>query len=292
MAEFVISEEGHVGPGWDPLVSIPRTLVLAATFALVAIAVLTVGPALAENTAPEVVLETPEEGARLAMAVVVSGTATDAEGFNTSSRVEMRWNTWEWFTLPSNPGGDGRLLHFGETVDLAWHAPGEHTLLVRAYDGELFSQEVNITVTVRDLPDLVVLPSDVVLDPEDAEAGEEAHVRVRVCNQGGEDVATVEVVLREGDRELARETLDGVPAAGSAEASFELELEEGNLTLLVTVNAIGQVLEKSQANNFAEVTFEIPGSDTDDMSLRQLFLLIAIVAIFLLLVFSAMARSR
>jgi hypothetical protein len=266
------------------------TLLTMAPLVLLALALLCLTPALAENTPPEVDLDTPQEGALLGVTATVSGKATDGEGFNVSSLVEARWNDWEWFTLPSNPGGDGRLLHFGETVDLSWHAPGEHRLIVRAYDGELWSEEVNITVTVRDLPDLVVLPSDITIDPEDAVAGDDAEVVVRVQNQGGEDVSDVRVVLRRGDVELARETIEEVPAQGSSEVRFEFELEEGNLTLSVTVNALGQLMERSQTNNNAERTFVIE-ADTGEMSVQQLFLLIAIVVVFFLLVFGALGRK-
>jgi hypothetical protein len=238
----------------------------------------------AENTPPQVTIETPSDGAELGMAVVVSGTATDTEGFNTSSLVEMRWDDWEWFTLPSNPGGGGTLLSYGEQVNLLWHAPGEHELTVRAFDGELYSEEVTIDVTLRDLPDLVILPSDILIDPPDGKDGDDAEVVVVVRNQGGEKVSDVEVVLRKGDKEIDRVTISKLPASGSRTLRFPIELREGNLTLRASANAMGAIQEKSQANNFAEVSFRIEEEERVATKIQQLTLAVAVAAIFLLLV--------
>ena len=234
------------------------------------------------NTPPEVVLDTPSEGARLSATVLVTGTATDTEGFNVSSLVEMRWNDWEWFAIASTPAGGGIALYFGESVDLSWHAPGEHNLSVRAFDGELYSEEVNLSVTVRDLPDIVILPTGIRMDPMDAGAGDDADIIITVENQGGEDVPAVEVVLRSGDREVGRKTIGLLPAGGSVDVSFSMELEVGNLTVLATANAKGQVQERSAVNNDAERTFTIEDVDGDSGN-WHLLLAIIVETVFLLL---------
>ncbi len=135
---------------------------------LLLLAALVIGmTATGENTPPTVEINTPGEGAVLGLTVTVSGNATDAEGFNIFSYVEARWNDWEWFNLPATPANVNRSIIFGEMVNLDWHTPGEHVLQVRAFDGELFSGVAQVTVTVRDLADIVVLPSDITLDPEE-----------------------------------------------------------------------------------------------------------------------------
>ena len=259
-----------------------------------AITLLACGALANGNTPPEVVLDSPSGGARLSATVLVTGTATDAEGFNISSYVEMRWNTWEWFAIASTPASGGLALYFGESVDLSWHTPGSHYLTVRAFDGELYSPEVNISVTVRDLPDLVILPSGIRLDPADAGAGDEASIVVTVENQGGEDVPDVEVVLRSGDREVGREVVDLVPKRDLVTVTFPLDLREGNVTFLATAHAKGQVQERSIINNGAEQTFTIPEVGDDRVPWQMMAILILVVMLLLLVGFgwSSGAKTR
>jgi hypothetical protein len=234
-----------------------------------------------ENTPPEITLETPQEEALLGLTVTVSGTATDAEGFNISSYVEMRWNTWEWFPLPSNPAQNGTALYFGETIDLQWHSPGEHYLQVRAFDGELYSEEINITVVRRDLADLVIMPQDITIDPEDPVPGDEVEVTVKVQNQGGEQVEDVTVVLYEGSIEVDRKVIKLLKAKSTRRVQFDMEVDEGNLSLRASAIPEGQVQEPSMDNNFAERTFHISGEDGTEMGVEQAILFFVIMAIFL-----------
>jgi hypothetical protein len=235
------------------------------------------------NTPPEVVLDTPSDGARLSATVLVTGTASDAEGFNVSSLVEMRWNDWEWFAIASTPAGGGLALYFGESVDLSWHSPGEHSLCIRAYDGDLHSEVVNLSVTVRDLPDIVILPNGIRLDPVDAGAGDEADIVVTVENKGGEDVPDVEVVLRSNDREVGRNVIVLLPAGGSVDVTFSMGLEVGNMTVLATANAKGQVQERSAVNNDAEQTFAIMETDRDVGNWHVLVAIVVVIVFLLLL---------
>ncbi len=213
-----------------------------------------------ENTAPAVTLLTPGDGSALAHAVTVSGRATDAEGFNIDSYVEARWNDWEWFHLPITAADGNRSMVFGEVVNLDFHAPGEHTLQVRAFDGELWSEVATVAVTVRDLGDLVVLPTDITM--EDAGATRDANVEFHVVvrNQGGEDVHQVEVALYVDGVEVDDTVID-VVAAGSAETVvFERELVGGmSYDVRVTVSAQLPVEERSLVNNEASRRFDVPG---------------------------------
>ena len=216
---------------------------------------LLITPANAENTPPSVEVTTPTEGSVLGLAVTVSGKATDAEGFNIDSYVEARWNDWEWFRLPNTPADGNRSIVFGEMVNLDWHSPGEHTLQVRAFDGELYSGVEEVTVTVRDLPDLVVLPEDIAMEPVDVREGEKANISVVVRNQGGEAVSDVEVVLHLNGELVDSLVLDVVPARSQATPSFLVGPGEGNNTFRGSALARGAVEERSETNNMAERSF-------------------------------------
>lgn len=253
---------------------------------LVVAAALICTSAGAENTPPAVQVLTPHEGDSLALSVTVSGKATDAEGFNISSYVEARWNDWEWFLLPNTPADDGASIVFGEMVNLDFHAPGEHTLHVRANDGDLYSETVSVAVTVRDLPDLVILPPDISMDPGDVREGEGATVSVVVRNQGGEDVPEVEVTLKLDGEKLDTMVLDVVVAGSEAVASFKVVPQEGNVTFRATAYSLQPVDERSETNNEAERTFTVrpPVLEGDGWDRGMLLAGIAVLAVAVVLV--------
>ena len=235
---------------------------LPRSFILLLLALLTVTlidcAASGENTPPTVVIDTPKEAASMALTVTISGKATDTEGFNIDSYVEALWNDWEWFTLPNTPTGGNSTLVFGELVNLDWHAPGEHLLQVRAFDGELYSEVAQVNVTVRDLADLVILPTDITMDPKDARVDDRVKFFVVVRNQGGEDVPDVEVVLTMNGNKLGRKLVDRIEANSQATAVFEFSAEKsGDSSLLASVHSLQQIQEKSLINNEAERYFTI-----------------------------------
>ena len=154
--------------------------------------------------------------------------------------------------------------------------------VLRRDHGELYSEEVNLSVAVRDLPDIVILPTGISLDPADASSGDVADIVVTVENQGGEGVPDVEVVLRSGDREVGRRVISHLPAGGSVDVRFSMGLDVGNLTVLATANAKGQVQERSAVNNDAERTFTIEEPDGDEGN-WQVLLAVVVVIVFLLL---------
>ncbi len=253
---------------------------------LVAAAALLCAAATGENTPPSVQVYTPDEGDSLALSVTVSGKATDAEGFNISSYVEARWNDWEWFDLPNTPADGGLSMVFGEMVNLDFHAPGEHTLHVRAYDGELFSEIVSVRVTVRDLPDLVILPTDITIKPHDVMEGDEAVVHVVVRNQGGEAVPDVEITLFTDGVEVDSRTEPSIVADGEVMVSFKVSPEEGNVTFRAAAYPLQHVDERSEANNEAERTFTVgpPVPEGDDWNRGMLVTGLSVLAVAVVLV--------
>jgi hypothetical protein len=209
----------------------------------------------AENTSPTVEVHTPEEGAALGLAVTVSGKAIDAEGFNIESYVEARWNDWEWFRLPDTPTDGNRSIVFGEMVNLDWHSPGEHMLQVRAFDGELFSDVAQVNVTVRDLPDLVILPTDISLDPDHVEGDEPMRFHVVVENQGGEEITDVQVRLMVDGVERDGFLLGVVEADSQKTVVLKTGLPAGTFEITVSAYSLQVVEERSQENNEAGRTF-------------------------------------
>ena len=240
-----------------------------------------------ENTPPQVTVGTPSEGAVTSSLVTVSGSAIDEEGFNVSSYVEARWNDWEWFRLPINPGQDGHMLYFGEMINLDWHAPGPHLLQVRAYDGELYSDIFTVNVTVRDLPDLVILPTDITLDPDDTHAGQGSTIAVLVRNQGGEDIQEVEVVVKIGEDEVGTLVIPLIGAYNEEVARFKHTFGKGEVTVHASARSLLQAVEKSMANNQAERTFLIPEAEEDEIPWEAiasyLTILIAPITVYLYL---------
>ncbi|GAH38795.1 unnamed protein product, partial [marine sediment metagenome] len=256
---------------------------MALAIAFVAMAMASWG----ENTPPQVAIGTPSDDAVIAQMVTVSGVANDEEGFNVSSYVEARWNDWEWFRLPINPGQDGHILYFGEIVNLDLHAPGPHRIRVRAFDGELYSDIVTVNVTVRDLPDLVILPTDITLDPEDTFAGQSSKIVVLVRNQGGEDIEEVEVVVKIGEEETGMLVIPLIGAYNEQVARFKHTFGKGNVTVHASARSLLQTMEKSLANNQADRTFVIPEAEEDEVPIEAIasYLTILMVPIAVYLFF-------
>lgn len=240
---------------WGCALGLAMLMALAVAVALLALS----HPAAGENTPPTVEITKPSPGTPLGATAQVNGVARDAEGFNISSLVQLRWDDLAWFTALSTPGDNGSSLSWGTFVDMSPFTPGEHLLSARAFDGELWSAEANITVTVRDLPDLVVFPSDISLDPSDAEADERVDLVVVVHNFGGEDATGVVVRAAWEGTALGAATLDVVPARGNATARLRVSLTEGVSNVTVHVELPAPQQERSLSNNDAAATFELEG---------------------------------
>ena len=285
--ESVINGEAHSGHRWYVLlVSSVDRLAIFSLLAILAMTVVLVATATAgENTPPTVVVDTPKEGARLALAVTISGTASDTEGFNTSSYVEAKWNDWEWFRLPSNGGQDGHLLHYGELVNLDWHTPGAHQVHVRAFDGELLSEIV--TVNVAQAAGRAIL--DITLEPEHVRGAEDVEVLVHVRNQGGEEVEEVEVVVTADGEVVGTKVIPSIGPYSESLISLEWAFEEGNVTIVASARPLQPILEKSLANNQAERTFKVRAEASDDISWQAFAFVMGTLGLFFVLVLIAMA---
>jgi len=236
--------------------------VLAVAAACVALSVLAIAASAAEDTPPTIELTFPTQGAVLGASLQVRGVAHDAEGFNVSSYVVLWWDDWgEMFKASSTPA-DNWTLSYGEIIDLTKFRPGPHDLHAQAYDGLLWSVELNVSVTIRDLADLVVFPPDITLDPRDVEDGQRARVVVVVHNTGGEDAANVTVrALRNGTL-IGETTVPLIGARANATVRIPWEAQAGEVYITVTVEGPAGMLERSTLNNDATEAFKVPEAST------------------------------
>jgi hypothetical protein len=233
--------------------------VLTVAVACAALAVLAHVVGAAEDTPPTIEMTYPTTGAVLGASLQVRGVAHDAEGFNMSSYVVLWWDDWgEMFKASSTPADNGFALAYGEIIDLTKFQPGPHNLYARAFDGLLWSVELNVSVTLRDLADLVVFPPDISLDPRDVEGGQRAHVVVVVHNTGGEDATDVVVrALRNGTL-IGERTVPRVGARGNVTVRIPWEAQEGEVYVTVTVEGPAGLQERSTQNNDATEAFDVP----------------------------------
>jgi fibronectin type 3 domain-containing protein/Na+-transporting methylmalonyl-CoA/oxaloacetate decarboxylase gamma subunit len=91
------------------------------------------------NKAPTVAITTPSDGVRWAQTATISGTAFDSDG--EVEKVEIRFNDGEWLLV----NGTDDWSYEVNPKDLP---NGENIIYARSFDGENYSNEVDVTVTV------------------------------------------------------------------------------------------------------------------------------------------------
>ena len=263
---------------------------MVAIAAVVLLALLVAGCVSADNAPPTIEITEPRPGAALGAEVQVKGVARDADGFNIMSCVEMGWDESPWYWISTTPGDKGLQLSFCVTVGLTTFLPGAHLLRARAFDGINYSAEANVSVSIRDIPDLVVFPADIRLSPEDARAGERITLVVVVRNQGGEDATNVTVRAVWEGAALGEVRLRVVPARGTATARLRCTLLAGTSNLTVHVGAGASGEERNTSNNDASATFVLE-DDPLARAASWLFLSIGTLAAVAILV-GAYVRTR
>jgi fibronectin type 3 domain-containing protein len=91
------------------------------------------------NEPPTLVITSPSEGTSLKGIIDISGTSSDTDG--SIQRVEIRIDDGNWITV----SGTTSWTHSLDTTQLS---DGDHTITVRAYDGENYSAETEISIIV------------------------------------------------------------------------------------------------------------------------------------------------
>jgi fibronectin type 3 domain-containing protein len=96
-------------------------------------------PVEPENEIPTIEITTPSDGVRWYGTATILGTASDSDG--DVEKVEIRFNDGDWIEVNGTTEWD----HEVDTKELP---NGEIVIYARAYDGENYSKEVNVTVNV------------------------------------------------------------------------------------------------------------------------------------------------
>jgi len=172
------------------------------------------------NIIPEVEIEAPEDGDELSDLVTIEGTATDENGDETIKKVEISIDGEDWEEAEGT-----------ESWKFEWDTTtiedGEHTITSRAYDGEEYSEEIEITVNVLNVQSENLKPFVTIDQPV----------------EGGEFSGTIQLSGTAGDLDGAVEKVElSVDGGGWEEVegtdswSYQLDttkLEDGEHTLAV-----------------------------------------------------------
>ena len=96
-----------------------------------------------EPERPLCAITSPTSGSTISGAMEVSGTASDPDG--TVQTVEIRIDSGTWIEVT----GTTTWSYYWNTTSVS---DGEHTIYARSYDGTLYSTEVNVSVSVDNVP--------------------------------------------------------------------------------------------------------------------------------------------
>ncbi len=224
-----------------------------------------------ENSIPEVDLDSPEDGDELSGFVTIAGTATDPDGDDTIEKVELSLEgDWE-----EADGTDSWEYGWDTTV----FTDREYDIKVRAFDGEEYSEEIEITVTVKNTAEENQAPTVTITRPK--EPGPFSGLFTLLGTAKDPD-GTVELV------ELAIDGGAWLEVSGTDPWSYEIDtstLEDGEHTL--TVRAFdGEIYSEEETTTIEFRNSEDDSGDDDDeilgMKRSQFFLT---VGIFVLVVF-------
>ncbi len=100
-----------------------------------------------ENYQPIVLVLSPKQGDKVEGEIEVSGEAADPDYWDKIEYVEYRIDEGEW----SRATGTNQ---WSFNIDMKSLENGEHVIYVRAYDGELYSEEAKLTIEVNNPPDM------------------------------------------------------------------------------------------------------------------------------------------
>jgi len=100
-----------------------------------------------ENYQPMVVVISPKQGDKVEGEIEVSGEAADPDYWDKIEYIEYRIDEGEW----SRATGTNQ---WSFNIDMKSLENGEHVIYVRAYDGELYSEEAKLTIEVNNPPDM------------------------------------------------------------------------------------------------------------------------------------------
>jgi PKD repeat protein len=91
------------------------------------------------NEIPQVTITYPHEGKRFTDSLTITGSSEDPDGSLKKIEIQIDFGSWEEIAV------DTMWTH---TINLSTLSSGEHTIAIRAYDGEDYSEEEYLTFSV------------------------------------------------------------------------------------------------------------------------------------------------
>ncbi len=153
------------------------------------------------NTMPELEIGSPEEGSTVSGTVTISGSASDQDGDETLEKVEVAVDDGDWQTVSGTSS-------WTYDWDSSGVVDGEHSLVFRAFDGELPSEEEGLTLNVENKGSENVKPVVSILGPEDgAEVLGIVTIEGEASDEDGDEtIEYVEISVDDGAWEEAEGT--------------------------------------------------------------------------------------
>jgi hypothetical protein len=243
------------------------------------------------NDVPGLVVQTPVSGTTAVGNVTIAGTARDIE----SDIVKVEYMVGEggmWV-----PAAGTEVWDF--ILDTALHPNGPLTILLRSFDGELFSENVTLELSIDNPVNL--LPAVSITSPRDG-AEVEAGVMTIQGTASDADGTVTKVKVRLGD--TGEWTVARMDTQGWLTWSFELNntgWAGGNLTICA------RALDGGSASPDASVTFSVTqvpgpgtggetkseaGSSDGDGSWLWLLLIIVMIVVLVLVLLIIVIRNR
>ncbi len=137
--EHTIQARASDGQAWGPIANVTVTVAVPEE-------ALQSTSASGNGTAPTLSLESPEEGTSATGELTLAGTVEDPDAGddgNGTLEVHARVDGGQWEIFEVEPGEP-----FEVTLDLGGLTPGDHTVDIRASDGESYSQTQSVTFEV------------------------------------------------------------------------------------------------------------------------------------------------
>ena len=209
----------------------------------------------------------------------------------------------------TGPGGGHIHLQLDNGSGLIWDAQGPFTLtdladgahLLKAYladasDTRLANPEayfqVNFTVKLPPMPDLVVASSDISLKPAGPKEGDTVTISVTVHNSGNLDAGAFAVRFFVDNDTLPDQTVVLLAKGGSTVVEAKWKATGGSHTATVRVNPGGSLQESSMANNEAAIALKVAKKAAPAAGFPWLIIAVALIVVVVAAAAAVMLMRR
>jgi len=206
-----------------------------------------------ENDPPIVIINSPENDAEVDKIVEINGESSDADGDETIETVEISidGSSWEVLSSTTSWSYDWNTIEFTN---------GEHTLRFRAYDGEDFSDIVELNLNVQNANSI---PEIFIDYPEDGKevSGMISITGTALDEDGDENIETVELSIDGGGWQVASGTASwnyNWDTATVDDGSYSIEVRAFDGIDYSDIQEITLAVKNVQVNIKPEVTITSP----------------------------------